>query len=404
MKKTMSLVAAMLAILMNACTSRQVDTDTYLRQMRERLDQIQTASYTSEKLSFSPGDPNLRAHWFIKYKEYKNPADTTVGTNFVRYSEDDSTLVEGAYDGEAEYTVFHEHKGVIRDDFTARNLPFRLVWPPFFRYAYHVIDYALTTHDSIEYTLVDSLEYYKFHMITHEHEQIEFTGGKATHVDGGGYIIDPTSEYEIWFSKQTNLPYRIKRTQEHDIGDDTCHNPVLNAENPSDFDINDYLPQDYLVRPYKGKQRSVNDANSLLNKPAPMWTLTDLEGNTVSLKDLHAKVILLEFSATACAPCQAVVPFLKQLREEYNEDDLLIITFESWGAKDSTMKFYAEKKGLTYPFIRATEEMLDTYKTGGSAPWFFLLDRSHFVRKSFFGFGEGTTDQEIRDAIREMMK
>jgi thiol-disulfide isomerase/thioredoxin len=129
-----------------------------------------------------------------------------------------------------------------------------------------------------------------------------------------------------------------------------------------------------------------------------------VEGNTVSWQELHAKVILLAFSATACAPCQAVVPFLKQLKEEYSEDDLLIISFESWGANDSTMKFYAEKKELTYPFIRATEEMLDTYKTGGSAPWIFLLDRSHFVRKSFFGFDEGTTDQEIRNAIREMMK
>ena len=30
MKKTMSLVVAMMAFLMNACTSRQVDADTYL--------------------------------------------------------------------------------------------------------------------------------------------------------------------------------------------------------------------------------------------------------------------------------------------------------------------------------------------------------------------------------------
>jgi thiol-disulfide isomerase/thioredoxin/outer membrane lipoprotein-sorting protein len=400
MKKMFYYMMALIAILMNACTSRQVDSDAYLRQMRERLDQIQSASYTSEKLSYMPGDPNPRTHWFIKYKEYKNPTDTTIGTNFVCYSEDDSTLVKGVYDGEVDYTIFHEHKGIIRDDFTARNLPFRLVWPPFFRYAYHVINYALTTHDSIEYIFVDSVDYYKLHLITHENEQIEFVGGKAQHIyDSKPYISDPTSEYEIWFSKQTNLPYRIKRKQEHDMGDEICHNPVLNAENPADFDINDYLPQDYLIRPYKVKQRSVSDANDLLNKPAPMWTLTNLEGQAVSLKDLHAKVILLEFSATGCSPCKAAIPFLKQLREEYGKDDLLIISFESWGANDSTMKYYAEKEGLTYPFIRATEEMLSAYKTGGSAPWFFLLDRGHFIRKAFWGYSEGTTDKEIIETI-----
>ena len=141
----------------------------------------------------------------------------------------------------------------------------------------------------------------------------------------------------------------------------------------------------------------------MLNHPAPIWSLTDLEGKTISLKDLHSQVILLEFSATACGPCQAAIPFLKQLRQEYSDEELQIISFESWGASDSTIKFYAEKKELTYPYIRASEDILNSYKTGGSAPWFFLLDSSHFVRKVFFGYGEGTTDQEIRDAIMELI-
>ena len=50
-----------------------------------------------------------------------------------------------------------------------------------------------------------------------------------------------------------------------------------------------------------------------------------------------------------------------------------------------------------------TDEMLKDYKTGGSAPWFFLLDQHHFVRKVFYGYGEGTTDKEIHDAIQEMI-
>ena len=405
MKKMMFYSMVLLTLMMNACTSRQVDTDTYLRQMRDRLDQIQSASYQCEISPYTQGNPEPAYHGFYYYKEYKNLADSTVGASFVRFADGDSTTIQSGYDGEARYSVYHEHKRIVRDDFTARDLPFRVISNPFFRNAYHIIDYVLTTQDSIEYSLIDSVNYYKFHLITHENEQIEFVGGKAHHIyDSRPYISDPTSQYEIWFSKQNNLPYRIKRTQEHEISDAICHNLVLNAENPADFNINDYLPQDYLMRPYKVRQRSVSDANSLLNKPAPTWNLTNLDGQTVSLKDLHTKVILLEFSATSCAPCKAAIPFLNQLRKEYREDDFQIISFESWGANDSTMKYYAEKEGLTYPFIRATDEMLSTYKTGGSAPWFFLLDRGHFIRKVFYGFGEGTTDQEIKDAIKEMMK
>lgn len=406
MKIIVYLTATMMAVvLMSSCTAKQVDTDTYLREMRERLDQIQSASYMIESWDYLPGNPEPRQHLFVYYKELKNQADTTVGAKYLYFSENDSTILDGAYDGEAKYAVYHEHKGIVRDDFTARNLPFRVVSNPFFRSAYHIIDYALTTRDSIEYSLTDSVDFYKFHLITHEEEQIEFIGGKAQHIySSRPFIADPTSEYEIWFSKQNSLPYRIKRIQDHDINDHICHNLILNAENPADFDLNDYLPQGYIIRPYKVREKSAVDANSMLNHPAPMWSLTDYDDKTISLKDLHSKTILLEFSATACGPCQAAISFLKQLRQEYSDEELQIISFESWGASDSTIKFYAEKKELTYPYIRATEDMLNSYKTGGSAPWFFLLDRNHFVRKVFFGYSEGTTDQEIRDAIKQLMK
>lgn len=387
-----------------ACSGGQFNQDAFLRDMRDKMDQIQSASYVCEALAYTPGNPEQAYHEFSKYKEYKNPADTTVGASFLHYSHLDCTLLSSAYDGEAKYSVFPEHKGIIRDDFTARNLPFRLISNPFFREAYHILDYVLTTHDSIEYTLTDSVDYYKFHLITHEEEQIEFAGGKAWHnYDGIGYVTDPTSEYEIWFNKQTNLPYRIKRTQSHSISEYICHNPVLNAENPADFDVSDYLPQGYLMRPYKARQRSVSDANSLLNKLAPMWVTTDADGKEISLKDFHANVLLLDFSAINCGPCQAAVPFLKALREEYGEADLQLVSFESWGANDSSIKYYIQKKELNYPYIHGTEQMLSDYKTGGSAPWFFLLDQNHFVRKVWFGFSEGTTVRDIREAIKEML-
>lgn len=404
MKRIVFIFAALAAILMNACTSRQVNTDKYLRQMRERLDAIQSASYIGENLDYLPGSPIPRYHEFLFRKEYKNASDTTVGASFLHFADKEGTELRTGYDGEATYSVWPEYKGIVRNDFTARNLPYRVVSNPFFRNAYHILDYALTTNDSIEYTLADSVDYYKFHLITHEEEQVEFLGGKAHHILGASaYVTDPTSEYEIWFSKQTDLPYRIKRTQSHDISEEITHDVVLNAENPADFNINDYLPQGYTIRPYRVRQRSVADANDLLNKPAPLWSAADFNGDTYSLSDLHAKVILQEFSATACGPCQAAIPFLEQLRSEYGKDDLLIISFESWGANDSTMKVYAEQKGLTYPYIRATEQMLSDYKTGGSAPWFFLLDQNLFVRKVWYGFTEGTTDKEICEAIKEML-
>ena len=308
------------------------------------------------------------------------------------------------YDGEASYEVFPEHEGVIRDDFSTRKLPFRPFIAPFYKDAHALLDYALTTKDNVTYTLADSVDYYKFHIIIKEKEQVELIGGQIVHNDAANPIItDPTSEYELWIDKQKDLPYRLKRIQEHNTSDSQCIDPVINAENPEDFDISDYIPYNYVVKPYTRASQSRSEKNALLNLPAPQWTLQTMDGKDVSLKDFHSKLILLEFSGVACGPCQAAVPFLKKLREDYSESDLQIISLESWGANDETMRTYQEKKQLNYPYVRATDQVIEAYKTGKAAPWFFLIDKTRFVRKVFYGFGLDYTDLEIKKAIEELL-
>ena len=84
MKIIVYLTATMMAVvLMSSCTAKQVDTDTYLREMRERLDQIQSASYMIESWDYLPGNPEPRQHLFVYYKELKNQADTTEGAKYL---------------------------------------------------------------------------------------------------------------------------------------------------------------------------------------------------------------------------------------------------------------------------------------------------------------------------------
>ena len=38
-----------------------------------------------------------------------------------------------------------------------------------------------------------------------------------------------------------------------------------------------------------------------------------------------------------------------------------------------------------------------------AAPVFFILDEKRVIRKGFRGYGEGSTDKEIREAIKELL-
>ena len=402
MKKRFLFLSVLITFM--GCAERPIDANAYLKQVKGNLEQIKTASYTLESYNYLWGAKEPDGHTMSYFKSYIHPEDTMMGWSFVVLDPDNKRQMSFGYDGEASYEVFPEHEGVIRDDFSTRKLPFRPFIAPFYKDAHALLDYTLTTEDNVTYTLVDSVDYYKFHIIIKEDEQVELIGGQIVHNDAANPIItDPTSEYELWIDKQKDLPYRLKRIQEHNTSDSQCIDPVINAENPEDFDISDYIPYNYVVKPYTRASQSRSEKNALLNLPAPQWTLQTMDGKDVSLKDFHSKLILLEFSGVACGPCQAAVPFLKKLREDHAESDLQIISLESWGANDETMKAYQEKKQLNYPYVRATDQVIEAYKTGKAAPWFFLIDKTRFVRKVFYGFGLDYTDLEIKKAIDELL-
>lgn len=71
--------------------------------------------------------------------------------------------------------------------------------------------------------------------------------------------------------------------------------------------------------------------NLQVGQPAPDFAAQTLEGETVNLKDLHGKVVVLTFWSTRCAICHAEFPKLNQIVERYKQQDVvfLAVTMEN---------------------------------------------------------------------------
>ncbi|NJD21704.1 MAG: TlpA family protein disulfide reductase [Melioribacter sp.] len=92
--------------------------------------------------------------------------------------------------------------------------------------------------------------------------------------------------------------------------------------------------------------------SSLVEKSAPAFALTDLDGKKVSLSDLKGKIVILDFWATWCGPCKASFPLMKKTLEKYSDNNnvefLFVNTWEKSGEPgENASKYLKENK---YPF------------------------------------------------------
>jgi thiol-disulfide isomerase/thioredoxin len=107
--------------------------------------------------------------------------------------------------------------------------------------------------------------------------------------------------------------------------------------------------------------------------PLPEMTFQDLDGNTISTRDLKGKVTLVNFWATWCPPCREEIPAFIELQERYG-DQLLIIGVSADEGPVEDVRAFAAQYGINYPIVMQTEEFLDNFPGVFALPTTFVLD------------------------------
>jgi len=374
----------------------------YLRKVLDKLESIESATYYLVSEGWQPGDTSPAVIDVRRYFEYLNIADTTIGAGFVSFEKGDTTLIISIYDGNMQASFFHEHNGVLIDSFKVWSQPFRPVNPPFFSYAASILKYALETNDSIVISFEDSPDSLFVSLVIHEERQVEFFGKEYYMPENPYNPGETTSRYQIWIDKTVDLPFRVRREMSHDISVRAVRDVELNNLSIDEFKAADLLPPSYEIREYIRGQKAT-PARSQEGRVAPDWVLNDAEGAAIALNDLQSKVLLLNFTGIGCGPCQASIPFLKELVDDLHDSDFNLIAIETWARRGESLKNYSARNGLNYTLLIATDEVVKKYETNNSVPVFFILDKQRIIRKVIRGYSPATTGKEIRQAIAEIL-
>jgi thiol-disulfide isomerase/thioredoxin len=140
----------------------------------------------------------------------------------------------------------------------------------------------------------------------------------------------------------------------------------------------------------------------MVSRPSSDFRLDGLAGLRIKLSDLKGKVVLIDFWATWCAPCEQEMPHLVKLYEKYKDRGFEILAI-SVDSKSELYKVgpFANTHKLNFPVL-FDDGVSGLYQVR-AYPTTIFIDRSGNVRYSASGF-DADRARVIEAVINELLK
>jgi thiol-disulfide isomerase/thioredoxin len=142
--------------------------------------------------------------------------------------------------------------------------------------------------------------------------------------------------------------------------------------------------------------RDLHTRLKIVGQVAPELEVKEwLNSRPITLPELRGKVVVLEFWATWCKPCEQMFPKIKEVRKDYASQGLEVLaltryfmayagTEEAKAQELTLVRDFANKHNIEFPVGVAEDESLQTAYGATALPMFALIDRAGLVRAFTF--------------------
>lgn len=130
--------------------------------------------------------------------------------------------------------------------------------------------------------------------------------------------------------------------------------------------------------------QTTHAATSLIHKRAPEFVRTDLSDKKLDLNAYRGKVVLLDFWATWCAPCEVEMPIFVAWQKKYGPQGLQIIGISMDDDPALVRSIYSKLK-LNYPVAMGDVRLGNLYGGVFGLPITFLIDRRGVIQAKYQG-------------------
>ena len=118
---------------------------------------------------------------------------------------------------------------------------------------------------------------------------------------------------------------------------------------------------------------------------APGFSLKDANGQTVTLAEYKGKVVLLNFWATWCGPCEAEIPWFIDFERTYADRGFAVlgVSFDDDGWK--SVRPYIAAHKINYRITVGEQVMQEQYGGIDALPTSFMIDRQGRIATTHVG-------------------
>ncbi len=133
-------------------------------------------------------------------------------------------------------------------------------------------------------------------------------------------------------------------------------------------------------------------------KMAPAFEVKTLDGSSFNLDDMAGKVVLLDFWATWCGPCNESLPVLQHLAKQFAGQPFVILSI-SQDDDGPKWKDFIAKHQMTWPQYRDRGGMLSSLFDINGIPHYFTIDSDGVLTSEMMG-----SDSDVEGKIRKLVK
>ena len=119
---------------------------------------------------------------------------------------------------------------------------------------------------------------------------------------------------------------------------------------------------------------------------APDFTLTTIQGETISLEQFRGQIVLINFWASWCPPCRTEMPALQSIAENYAAHQVKILAVNATYQDDLTeIQEFLKNLSATFPVPLDDDGDVSRSYLVSALPTTFFIDREGIIRKVVYG-------------------